>query len=111
MLKKKAEDAKKAEAALKEKIITWRKEINDVKEKMKEIEKLVEEYRDVTAVLTSDVADHLSPDDTIEAFQDGAKVKEKLDKPREDVQAVMKQMGADSLFPKVDNDFKTDYGN
>merc|ERR1711915_164638 len=34
MLKKKAEDAKKAEAALKEKMITWRKEINDVKEKM-----------------------------------------------------------------------------
>merc|ERR1712228_673901 len=70
MLKKKAEDAKKAEAALKEKMITWRKEINDVKEKMKEIEKLVEEYRDVTAVLTSDVADHLSPDDTIEAYED-----------------------------------------
>merc|ERR1711915_518083 len=102
MLKKKAEDAKKAEAALKEKMITWRKEINDVKEKMKEIEKLVEEYRDVTAVLTSDVADHLSPDDTIEAYEDGLKVKEKLDKPREEVQNTMKTMGADSLFNKTD---------
>merc|ERR1711915_686238 len=108
--KGKAEDAKKAEAALKEKMITWRKEINDVKEKMKEIERLVEEYRDVTAVLTSDVADHLSPDDTIEAYEDGLKVKEKLDKPREEVQNTMKTMGADSLFNKTDKDFKTDYG-
>merc|ERR1711951_39373 len=105
LLKKKAEDAKKAEEALKEKMIKWRKEMVEVKEKMKNIEKLVEEYRDATAVLTSDVADHLSPDDTIEAYNEGAKVKEQLDKPREEVQNVMKSMGQDALFGKSDKDF------
>merc|ERR1711915_750311 len=100
--KRKVEEAKKAQELLKQKLPKWTEEIEEVKNKMSLIEKIVEEYRDVTAALTSDVAEHLSANDVILSWNEGVTVKEKLDVPMERVQAILKELSSDNLFKTTD---------
>merc|ERR1711915_246701 len=100
--KRKVEEAKKAQELLKQKLPKRTEEIEEVKNKMSLIEKIVEEYRDVTAALTSDVAEHLSANDVILSWNEGVTVKEKLDVPMERVQALLKELSSDNLFKTTD---------
>jgi len=100
--RRKEEEKKKAEALLNEKLPQWKKEIKEAQEKLNVVEKIVEEYRDVTAALTSDVAEHLSADDIIQAWNEGQAIREKMNGPLERIQLILKEMSSDNLFKKTD---------
>jgi len=99
--KAKEEDRKKTQAKkleeLKAKEAEWQKLLDgEYKGKITKFEELLESYKDATAVLTSDVADHLTPEDTMSAYNEGKAVMDKMEDIYKEIKNKFKEIDRDA---------------